>query len=195
MTPDLWEEFTAAAAAVENRHFDWLERQGVPHDFLWHGAMRFGAAEIAPCNDGTYQPIESGQRAIIMPTIPVLSPAEWQEGDDIEDVGDLVAWRPEEPTRWWCRTGMLPVMNPGAVLGAEFYREPLKLWSSPLAWMRAAGEGAVILDPVANLRFWLGSVSEILADSHELGREIDRRLREPRVRLPRVMIPKRKLAA
>ncbi|HVB15164.1 MAG TPA: hypothetical protein VNF04_01395, partial [Stellaceae bacterium] len=92
MTPDLWGEFTAATKAAERRHFDWLERQGVPHDFLWHGPMRFGVAEIVPSNDGTYQSIHGGQRAIIMPATPLLAPWEWDDGDDIEDVGDLIAW-------------------------------------------------------------------------------------------------------
>jgi hypothetical protein len=195
MMPDLWQEFTAATAATEPRHFDWLKRQGVDHRFLFHAPMRFGVTEIAPSNDGTYQPIDDGQRAIIMPAVPLLAPWEWEDGDDIEDLGDLIAWRPEEPGRWWWRTGLLPIMNHGAILGAEIYREPLKVWSSPLAWMQASGEGCVILDPQANLRFWLGAVGEILADSPELGREIDRRLREPSGPLPRVMVPKRKMAA
>ena len=186
---DLYSEFTAATALAEPRHFRWLVNRGVPPDFLWRGAMRLGVQDIAPSNDGTYQPIDEGQRAIIMPTIPLLAPWEWEEGDDLEDVGDLTAFRPDDPSRWWCRCGSVPILNPAAILGAELYDEPLRIHSTPLDWMRAAGDGVVILDPLAHLGLHLGSVRQLICDTVELGREIDRRLRHPEPKMPTIMIP------
>jgi hypothetical protein len=167
----------------------------VPHDFLWRGAQRFGVHGIIPSNDGSYEPIDDGQRAVIVPTIPLLSPVEMEDGDDIEDVGDLVAFLPSDPSHWWCRTGSMPILNPAAILGAEIYDEPLKVWSTPLDWMRASGDGIVILDPLAHLGMYLGSVRQLICDTVELGREVDRRLRQPEPKMPTVMIPTARAAA
>ena len=194
---DSYAEFTVAASQVQPRHFDWLQRQGVPHDFLWRGAQRFGVHGIIPSNDGSYEPIDDGQRAVIIPTIPLLSPAEWCDDDDVdlEDIGDLVAWFPQKPGRWWVRTGSTPILNADAIAGAEIFDEALKVYSTPLDWMRAAGDGIVVLDPVAHLGMYLGSVRQLVCDTVELGREIDRRLRDPAVRLPQIFIPDTREAA
>ena len=189
MADFLLREFSAATAGVKRVHFDLLEKRGVPHEFLWRNAMRFGIARIAVLSDGTYQPIEDGMPAIIVPANPLLSPAEFEEGDDINDIGDLIAWTPKQPDTWSCRTGTVPFLNGRAISAAEYRRERLKVCATPLAWMQAGGEGIVILDRRAYLPFWLGGLTDIIADPPDFAREIDRRLEEQAAARPRVLVP------
>jgi hypothetical protein len=175
---NLWDEFIAATAAVSKRDFQLLvEDAGVPSNFLWGGAMRFGVAVIAPCDGGFYEIAEGSEgafSAFILPALPLDD-----DGDD--DLGDLIAFNLSEPDRWWVRRGTVPILNPVAILRAEIMRERLLVVSSPLAWLRGAGSGAVILDWQANLRLHLGGLSRgVAADSEKLARAIERRLAEPR---------------
>ncbi len=183
---DLFAEFAEAAARTEPRHFDWLIARGVPRQFLDSGPMRFGVSPVMTASDGTFQIIDHGPRAIIMPAIPLY--------DGGDDVGDLVCWFPREPNRWWLRTGLVPVLNPLWIDRATIFKEPLSVWSSPLAWLRAAGAGVVVIDPSERLTFWFGDVSELIADSAELARDVERRMKVP-LRLPRVSVRREAVAA
>jgi hypothetical protein len=177
------DEYVAATASAEPSHFDWLIARGVAKEFLWRGAMRFGVAEIVGDQDGHYQPMRGGDVAYIMPARPL--PDDFSDGD----LGDLVAWLPRDPGRWWLRSGLAPIINPAAIERAVWLREPLAVSSTPLDWLRRCGAGVVILSRDANLRLWLGGVSTIHADCIELGEAIERRMRVPPVAPPRVLVP------
>jgi hypothetical protein len=62
-------------------------------------------------------------------------------------LADLIAWHPEEPTRWWYR-----IRDPGAVLGADNLELahcehlPISFATTPLDWLRGDCRGAVLLD-------------------------------------------------
>ncbi len=62
---------------------------------------------------------------------------------------DLLALRLDQPGTWWRRVG-----EPGLVLGEDRYLDaidhdmPLKVFESPVAWLRGDGNGSVILDDV-----------------------------------------------
>src|SRR6185437_11222068 len=105
----LWDEFCDAGASVGPEHFDALVALGVPRSYLWRGPMRFGVSGIIPRGEGTYEPYPTGEQAFIVPAIAV---------DDDEDLGDLIAWHPSDPSRWWCRTGALPIINADAIFRA-----------------------------------------------------------------------------
>lgn len=185
-TATLRAEFAAATAAAKREHFDALIAHGVASKYLWHGPMRFGVSAIT-ADDTHYQPSEGRGMAFIMPLIPLVAP--WEAGFPVTDVGDLIAWLPHDPSRWWRRRGLLPLLNPCAVERAGFMREALRVWSTPLAWLRAGGDGIVILDETADLSFWLGGVGTIHADTLALGETIERRLRASRSSAPRVLVP------
>jgi hypothetical protein len=172
-TADLAEEFTAATAAVKRADFDHLVAQGVPYTWLWAGPMRFGITSA-----GTYGPMPDGQRAFIVPAIPISN-------DSVDnDVGDLIAWFPDTPSRWWCRYGATPFLNFEAIERAVHYHEPLRLKSTPLSWLRASGEGAVILDDSAHLPLWFGGVSKIVFEDLALARRVKSRMRKQERHLP-----------
>ena len=126
---DLFLKFAHCTSRVERQHFDSLELAGVPHDFLWRGAMRFGIANIIPSASGFFELADSPDAplAIVAPAAPILASHEWTERDDIEDIVDLVAWRPEEPARWWVRLGSVPFYNPGAIRRGVLSRTPQTL--------------------------------------------------------------------
>lgn len=187
---DLWAEFTAAAGPATRRcHFDELVARGVPKDFLWLGPMRFGVAEVATDTDGTYQPMPGGRLAYIVPARPLadLDDDEW--GTE-QDLVDLVAFFPDEPGRWWVRTGAEPILHPFAIARAEIMREPLEVHSTPLDWLRAMGRGCVVLDPHTDLRFQFGGVAQLVVSERvaDFALEIERRLRAPPVTVPAVML-------
>ncbi len=71
--------------------------------------------------------------------------------DAVEDpeLVDLIAFRTDDPGCWWYRNGEL-----GLVLGEDRYLAAieagasLRLFDSPLAWLRGGCAGAVFLDDV-----------------------------------------------
>src|SRR5689334_12612036 len=94
------EEFETATAAVRREDFDYLIAQGVSRAWLWGGPMRFGAICIIT-SGATYEPVEHGRPAYIVPANPL--------SNDVvdEDVADLIAWCPDDPGKWWCRCGTM----------------------------------------------------------------------------------------
>lgn len=181
---DLVDEFTAATAAVERRHFDALAALGVSRRFLFLGPMRFGVAAITT-SDRFYEPREDGTPAVIMPAIPLAAP--WEDGFGEDDVGDLIAFSARAPQQWWCRCGLVPVLNPDAILRAESFRTPLQVRTSPLSWLRHSGDGCVLLDRAADVRLLFGGVPRIVADDLYSGEAMDRAWRR-RDRRPEIHI-------
>lgn len=90
----------------------------------------------------------------------------------------------------------MPLLNPDAVERSRWFGESLFLHSTPLDWLRDCGNGAVVLDPHANLRLWLGGVKEITTDTVDLGREVESRFIDPPPNLPRFYVrsPNRRAA-
>ena len=177
MSIDIAMELTAATTEVKRADFDYLVAQGAPYPWLWGGPMRFGIANIMTSGT-TYEPVPDGKRAFVVPAIPLR--------DDVvdDDVGDLIAFFPSDPSRWWCRCGTVPFLNLEAVERAAHFREPLRLKSTPLSWLRAGGQGAAILDDGAHLPFWLGGIGKIVFEDLELARRVKSRMRRQERQLP-----------
>ncbi len=93
-----------------------------------------------------YQPADAGDVAIIQPVWAGPAPSIYQAVED-PLLDDLIAWHPDNPTRWHYRLG-----TPGAVLGADnldlAHSEgwPITFELTPLAWLLAGCRGAVLLD-------------------------------------------------
>jgi hypothetical protein len=190
MTAAQWlaDEFGAAAVAATAEHYAALIAAGVPRAFLYRGACRFGVAAIEPEGD-FYQPVPGGDLAFIVPALPI--PAPWEPRFPDEDPSDLVAWLPQEPRRWWCRTGLLPVINPSAIDYAAHFRERLAVHASPLSWLKAEGAGIVIVSRHIDLRFWLAGVPAVTCETAALGKAIERTLYQRPRNLPDVLVPRK----
>lgn len=177
------DEFLGCMLNAASADFHALVAAGVPRDWLWTGAGKFGVANIQPRRSGLYDPDPDGRPAVILPVYPLVQ-------FEPSDVFDLVAFRPDRPTRWWLRQGLASILNPHAVERAACTfgkRESLKVWSTPLDWMRGGGEGIVILEDGIRLRSALAGVDEIVAGDLELGSAIERRM-QAEYAAPRILV-------
>lgn len=134
---DLQAELFAAAGRVKQRHLDHLRGLGVAPSTianLGQGQVSFGIVDAMPEAGGLYQPGE-GAAHICQPVT---------SGGVLVD---LVIWRAARPDRWWLRVGNGWALN-GDDLDAIFRwgGPPPLLHLTPLDWLRAGGDGSVILD-------------------------------------------------
>ena len=184
---DLAQEFNAAMRKGFVLSVKWFKRRGVTAKTLYLNPV--GIDLIDTTLDGTYQPFPDGKLAFIMPANCY--------GNFGEDIDDLIAWEPKNPTRWWLRLGIGRVLNHDAIGAAASWRFPLALRQSPFDWLRAGGDldaGAVILDRNADLRTLLADVPKVVAASYEHGIEIERQIERRSPRLPRIILPGRAAA-
>lgn len=121
-----------------------LEELGVTREAI-HRAGGLGWARVSTAGR-VYTPSDAGDVAIIMPVWAGPAPSIYRAVEDPR-LADLLAWRPEEPTRWHYRLG-----TPGTVLGADYlglaHSEgwPICFALTPLAWLFGNCRGAVVLE-------------------------------------------------
>lgn len=138
---DLKAEFEAAVDRVRQSHLDRLQALNVTPAAIAHlnlSGPAFGVVNADPDRDGLYQPGE-GPLHLVMPV---------HEGGGLVD---LVAWRSDDPTRWWLRTGLGWLLNADACIASRWDGDHLTLHATPLDWLRAGEGGAweaggVVLD-------------------------------------------------
>jgi len=174
---DILEELGAAIQATSRRDDAALIAAGVPRSFLYGTTYRYGVSPILTDKDGGYQPEANGELAIILPAIPLVGPED--PSFPCDDIGDLLAFYLRNPSRWWTRTGTVPALNHDAIERAGFMGERLTIHSTPLDWLRAEGQGVVLLDRRANLRLLLGGVESFLVGDLRLGADIEQRMTKP----------------
>lgn len=138
---DLDAEVNRAVSAVTGRHLAAVERLGCTAPAIAAiGAMQapFGVIKCDMRGAQFFEPTNEpyGIDAVLMPVIEESA------------VIDLIAWRTLAPDAWLWRNG------DGWALGIDQIIQP-SLWSgfseitlhaTPLDWLRAGGDGAVILD-------------------------------------------------
>jgi hypothetical protein len=132
-TADLCREFAAAESGVE----------AVPEGTeAAREAGQLGYLHIT-VEGSRFVPDSDGVPAFITPVVAL-------RGGGIEQIADrhggetvdLVAWHPAHPERWALRTGVGRCLGYVAWWQAE---KPTRVWRSPLAWLRARGDGIVLL--------------------------------------------------
>lgn len=134
-------EMHKAVSAVTGRHLAAMERLGCTAPAIAAiGAVQapFGVLRCDMRGKQFFEPTSEpyGVDAVIMPVM--------DEGTTI----DLIAWRSLRPGAWLRRNGQ------GWALGVDLIQEPplwdgfkeITLHATPLDWLRAGGQGAVILD-------------------------------------------------
>ena len=82
--------------------------------------------------------------------------------DEGGDVLDLISWRPERPDRWRSMFGTAPALGMAAATATATYLDglPLQIYRIPLEWLQAAGDGAVLLDPLLGAK-WLAWLADL----------------------------------
>ena len=118
---------------------------GVPHEAAQR-AGDLGWARVSTIGGRCYSPSDAGDVMVIQPVWAGPAPSIYQAVEH-PVLADLIAWRPERPTRWSYRIG-----DPGAVLGgdnlefAHIEELPISFAMTPLDWLRGDCRGAVLLD-------------------------------------------------
>lgn len=188
MSADLKAEWEMSLDNPDRTPLEQFSALGVEFDSLL-ACGYWGGARVC-CEGQNWSPDESGEPMIIQPVYADEIPSVECCVDDPLLV-DLIAWRIEQPERWWYRRGEL-----GLVLGAieieraRHFGHSLHLYRTPLNWLRARGRGACVLD-------WQYARSKLLGlpaitlisedDAH--GEEIDQHLHEADPAQPLIRVP------
>jgi hypothetical protein len=156
-----------------------------------------------PDSDTTWQPDDAGRVYMLFPVWdrPLAEPhapaGPWVDiADEMAQIIDLAVWRPDEPDTVLLRGGRVAALGETA-LGWRC-GPPLRIHRDPLAYWRAAGHGAVILDWQA-CRSSLLDHDQIICDDLATAEKVDHHIHAARraltPRLPRLLIPEASVAA
>ena len=174
MSPDIiceWREAIWTARLCADGVLPELAKHGIaPSHFRAVGGG--GVAKVQIDRDGFYSPDEAGEIAIILPC------RMWEISDDNSEgwtLIDLVALPVSDLERRAVRRGIAPLVGDTAL------RNELYLHASPLDWLRASGEGAVLLDwKPSVVRAVLAPYSALHVPTEAMAARLDRALRIPR---------------
>jgi antitoxin (DNA-binding transcriptional repressor) of toxin-antitoxin stability system len=97
-------------------------------------APKFGRARVIGEPSGFYQPAPALERGS-PPSASVQDAAILGVADRTGAIADIVAWRPDDPWRWWVRTGAVPVLGEAEIERAAFHDAPLWLFATPSDWL------------------------------------------------------------
>ncbi len=166
-----------------------LEKFGIN----FRAVVAAGTAGVLPvhdCGDGLFEPQEDGKPAIILPVADEYPISEWP--GDASPVYDLVAFIPSLPDKWFLRVGdgiVLGHRNIDKARPSIHGREPLEVFSTPLAWLQNGCRGVVFLQtgPIIRTYVW-GLGVQLIADTPELAKTLYDSLNAPFPELPKVCL-------
>jgi hypothetical protein len=179
---DLEAEMRSAGLGVDNRVISWLLNNGCTAAGIATIGVKqapFGVSKVDMRGKHTFEPTTEayGVSALIMPVM--------HDGTII----DQIAWRSLRPDLWLWRIGA------GWALGIDEIESPplwegfkeITLHATPLDWLRAGGEGAVVLDwnAIADIRK-LAMFDTIRCDHSTVQRQLSAILSQPE-RKPRIV--------
>ncbi len=144
MTINLAAEFDLAYRNRTQAHRQHLVEGGITFQAILR-AGDLGVERIATMGR-LYTPSPEGFPAVILAIWSPAPPSIYCAVDDPE-ILDLIAIRTDDPGRWWYRMG-----EPGLILGEDLYLDAvdqgtaLRVFESPVAWLRGGCDGCVFLD-------------------------------------------------
>ena len=127
-----------------SRHLAQLEAAGVTTEAY----IRAGHLMVPRvCTVGRlFHPDPFGDPAFVMPVYSGEPPCLYSI-DETVVLADLLAFRLEEPERWWLRRGAWgSVLGKDQLVDAMMAGEAVRLHASPLDWLRAECQGACPID-------------------------------------------------
>ena len=151
-------------------------RSNLPDEF-WLDCGMPGLATVSKFAD-RFEFAAEGRPAIIVPcydTIPDLLGADAER--HVEHLIDLVAVDVDQPDRFWCRRGEALVLGSAYLEIAGQEGEPVPVFRNPLAWLKAGGEGVVVLDWAWAWDLLLGF--DLIAEDLELAEKLEATLKPP----------------
>ena len=131
-----------ATPDLNSRQYRQLAELGVSWQAI-HRCGGLGWARIATIGS-LYAPSGDGDVAAIQPVW--ACPPSIYNAVESPRLYDLIAWRPSVPETWWYRYGLgHPVIGEDLYLDAIETGGPLTVFSTPLEWLQAEGQGCVFL--------------------------------------------------
>ena len=186
------DELTALFAASMDRLDDtkadarvWLLRQDVPEIAIdtWPGPL--GVAKIETLAPGLFDFAEEGRPAYIQPVLV---------GGEFTPICDLIAWRPDDPAKWWTSYGSGIPLGVAQLDRGELLGEPLAIRRTPLSWLVAGGMGVVVTCWSMTLPI-LRSVPILIAEDDPHAEELYARFRAGAGRIPEIRVWNQQAAA
>ncbi len=144
MDLDLMAEWLATPS-LSSRQLQPLLDLGVTREAI-HRAGGLGWTRVSTMGGRCYTPNDTGDVMVVQSVWGGAAPSIFKAVENLV-LADLIAWHPEEPTRWHYRIG-----DPGAVLGADLldlaHAEglPISFALTPIAWLQGGCIGAVLLE-------------------------------------------------
>ncbi len=93
-----------------------------------------------------WEPDPSGAWLATLPVYEAAEPPMWQWGEETVTPwprslipGDVVAWNPRDPSKWWAREGGLDILGARYVEEQLARRKPVRVVGTPAAWNAAGG--------------------------------------------------------
>ena len=166
---DLDREFALTTDGVSplvvKRFLQW----GIPPRIIYGPRHHVGVARIVTTSDGFFEFHETGARAAIVPEgVP-----EWPAWDEIHD---LLAFMPDNPSRWWRRRGDVDLL--GARNMTSWRLSPLVVHETPLSWLQGGADGVCVVnwafDPIARLV----AAGHLEAETPMLKDRLERRIKD-----------------
>lgn len=124
----------------------WLRKNNCPEISIGWAA----SADIMT-SSMTWKPVRDNSTLTGKPVHAMIVPVEYINFDD------LVAWVPADPSTWWLRNGKGEILGRGNLERAEMYGEPIKVHSTPCAWLMGGMEGCCPLT-AGSYRLFMGAV-------------------------------------
>ncbi len=119
------------------------EQQGVTREAI-HRAGGMAVARIGTTGR-LWMPEPTGTPTFILPVWAGPAPSIYSIIESPVLI-DMIAWRPDDPSRWWYRTGEGDTLGIDNLDLAHAEGWPISLHRTPLDWLRAGCRGAVLLD-------------------------------------------------
>ena len=162
-------EFEAALDGLDHAWIKRLQGLGIPKRVLFGVWHHLGVGRITTYSDGLFEFHDDGDLAIIVaegePEVPG-----WVE------FYDLVAFAPDDPSRWWLRLGQVDLV--GAYNMTPWKLSPTTIHETPLSWLRAGAVGICIVDWTCDPADVLLGAGGLRAESSALKAKLERRIKE-----------------
>ena len=133
----LREELADAVTNLPPATIDRLRSFGIPESVILGEPLMIGVAEAETSPSGLYEPNDDGESILVVaegcPAAPI-----WDTLDD------LIAFKPQEPGRWWRRCGEAKILGAYNVRSEPVF--PLTIHETPLSWLRSGARGICIVD-------------------------------------------------
>ena len=133
----LQDEFSAAVCSLTPQRIDWLRSFGIPNSVIFDEPLMIGATKVQTFPSGFYELNDDGTPVVVVAAGRPAGPI-WDTLDD------LIAFRPQDPRRWWRRLGAVQVLGSDNIQPEPVF--PLALYETPLSWLLAARAGVCIVD-------------------------------------------------